>query len=116
MKDTAVQNGQNAGLASNYPRTNQTSLAERVPPKGVPALYRSLFEHVFADNPSRARAIKAKCLDCSCFQREEIVRCTVKSCPLWLVRPYIDRPKQAGKGNANALLKWKNSKKKVQTT
>ena len=32
--------------------------------------------------------IKAKCLDCSCYQREEITKCTAKTCPLYSVRPY----------------------------
>jgi len=37
---------------------------------------------------SKTACIKAKCLDCSCWQRIEITNCTVLTCPLWLVRPY----------------------------
>jgi len=37
---------------------------------------------------SRAAALKAKCLDCTGWQRKEITLCKVESCPLWLFRPY----------------------------
>ena len=37
---------------------------------------------------SKAAALKAKCLDCSCWQRVEITNCTVTTCPLWPYRPY----------------------------
>jgi hypothetical protein len=39
-------------------------------------------------SPSKVNAIKAKCLECSNFQRIEIRDCTVHQCPLWLYRPY----------------------------
>ena len=32
------------------------------------------------------KAIKAKCLDCCCGQREEVKLCPVKDCPLWQFR------------------------------
>lgn len=40
------------------------------------------------------KAIRAKCLDCSCQQPREVRLCTVKKCPLW---PYRmgKRPKEA---------------------
>lgn len=37
---------------------------------------------------SKANAVKAKCLDCTCDQREEIRDCRAFTCPLWKVRPY----------------------------
>jgi len=37
---------------------------------------------------SKASGIKAKCLDCSCFQKEEITNCEVFTCPLYEYRPY----------------------------
>jgi len=33
------------------------------------------------------RAIKAKCLDCCAYDRVEVYNCTVKTCPLWHLRP-----------------------------
>ncbi len=41
---------------------------------------------------SKAAGIKAKCLDCSCWQRIEITNCTALACPLWPYRPYQERP------------------------
>lgn len=43
--------------------------------------------------PSRAKAIAAKCRDCIYDElergtwREQVTGCTVRSCPLWEVRP-----------------------------
>lgn len=37
---------------------------------------------------SKAAALKAKCLDCSCWLRAEIRNCTVLACPLHPYRPY----------------------------
>ncbi len=37
---------------------------------------------------SKAAGIKAKCLDCTCWQRSEITNCTISACPLWPYRPY----------------------------
>lgn len=37
---------------------------------------------------SKAAGIKAKCLDCSCWQRLEIANCLVLACPLYPYRPY----------------------------
>ena len=34
--------------------------------------------------------IKAKCLDCSGYERQEVKNCTVTSCPIWRFRPYKD--------------------------
>ena len=32
------------------------------------------------------KAIRAKCLECSCGQMSEVGNCTVKTCPLWEYR------------------------------
>ena len=31
-------------------------------------------------------AVKAKCKDCSNFITEEVIKCTVRECPLWFYR------------------------------
>lgn len=51
-------------------------------PQSTQGLYSKAF------NGSKANAIKAKCLDCTCDTREEIRECPVYTCPLWPVRPY----------------------------
>lgn len=35
---------------------------------------------------TRAKAIRAKCLDCCCDIRAEVKACTIKKCPLWIYR------------------------------
>lgn len=35
---------------------------------------------------TRAKAIKAKCLDCSGGDRSNLKYCPIKSCPLWIYR------------------------------
>jgi hypothetical protein len=40
-------------------------------------------------NPKSLRAaINAMCFDCTCGNRAEVGRCTVKNCPLYQVRPW----------------------------
>jgi len=47
-----------------------------------------LFRRVYAEKVSPRQAIKAKCLDCTCWQRAEITNCTVETCPLHDFRPF----------------------------
>lgn len=35
---------------------------------------------------TRSQAIRAKCLDCCCGQRNEVKQCPAKNCPLWPYR------------------------------
>lgn len=35
---------------------------------------------------SAQKAIKAKCLDCCCYQKDEVRQCTSNACPLWPFR------------------------------
>ena len=37
-------------------------------------------------NITPIKAIKAKCLDCCCGQREDVEMCPVKACSLWAFR------------------------------
>jgi hypothetical protein len=54
----------------------------------APAKYRQLLSKVAEGTTSPRQAIKAKCLDCSHFQRAEVRDCTVCACPLHRFRPY----------------------------
>ena len=58
----------------------------------VPLMYYSTMESALTGKPSRARAIKAMCLSCSAFVREEITECRVILCPLHHYRPYQPKP------------------------
>lgn len=35
---------------------------------------------------NRAKAIRQKCLDCCCWQQNEVKQCERKACPLWRYR------------------------------
>jgi hypothetical protein len=54
----------------------------------VPVMYYTTMESALTGKPSRAKAIKAMCLSCSAFVREEITNCRVILCPLYAYRPY----------------------------
>ena len=55
--------------------------------KHTPKLH-PLFFRVYAGQSGLTEAVKAKCLDCSCWQIAEITDCRVLTCPLWAHRPY----------------------------
>lgn len=42
---------------------------------------------------TRAKAIKANCLDCVGGSTIDVKRCTTAYCPFWIFRPYQDRDK-----------------------
>ena len=44
---------------------------------------------------SYMKVIKAKCLTCCCFEREEVRNCTVQICALCNLRPYQDKHKDS---------------------
>jgi hypothetical protein len=54
----------------------------------TPVLYRPALERAFIGKASPRGAIKAMCLSCACFVREEITHCQVTLCPLHAYRPY----------------------------
>lgn len=35
---------------------------------------------------TRSQAIRAKCIDCCCGQKNEVRNCTATNCPLWTYR------------------------------
>ena len=50
--------------------------------RGVPDSCKRLYVYALTTKLSTKQAIKAKCMDCSGFQKEEITECSVKTCPL----------------------------------
>ncbi len=53
----------------------------------IPKAYRPNYLKAMAGK-SKAAALKAKCLDCTNWQRDEIAGCPVRTCSLWPYRPY----------------------------
>ena len=67
--------------------------------KEVPGTMKNIF--LMAFKRSKASAVKAKCLECSSFQRTEVALCNIVVCPLWEVRPFrkdLVKEKRSGKG------------------
>jgi hypothetical protein len=56
--------------------------------KDIPKIYRKIYEKAVI-NGSKPAAIKAFCLECVCWQKNEIINCTSLDCPLYAVRPFI---------------------------
>lgn len=52
------------------------------------------------------RAIRAKCLDCTCYQPSEVRKCTMEDCPLHPFR-FGKNPNREGIGRKNAFSKQK---------
>lgn len=49
--------------------------------------YRQIFQRAYT-TPSKSAAIKAFCLRCAGYLKNEVRDCTAKGCPLWTHRPY----------------------------
>ena len=56
----------------------------------IPKVYQQNYETAMSGR-SKAAGIKAKCLDCTNWQRVEISDCLVETCPLFPYRPYRSR-------------------------
>lgn len=54
----------------------------------VPERYQPIMYKCYEGNKSNARAVKAKCLECSGFKTKEVKLCQVDTCPLWKIRPF----------------------------
>ena len=54
--------------------------------------YRKNYRKAVSGKSLRA-AVNAKCLDCMCWQANEVKLCPSMDCPLWSYRPYENRKK-----------------------
>lgn len=66
-------------------RTREEQIAERR--AQMPRSYRATYDKAVKGKSLRA-AINSFCLECVCWQIEEIRNCTDLACPLYAVRPY----------------------------
>jgi len=60
----------------------------------VPVSAEGIVRRAFEASASPRQAIKAKCLTCCNYDRNEIEHCTVHICPLWGYRPYVTKLSQ----------------------
>lgn len=81
---------------SVLPNRNSEEQAEFLA-SSVPASARKLVARAFTGSLSPRQAIKAKCLDCSGYQRAEVTHCTVILCPLHRYRPYQETHRKGSK-------------------
>lgn len=56
----------------------------------IPSSMQGIITRAFTKKGFKDR-VKAKCLDCCCFQREEVKECKSVTCPLHQIRPYQDK-------------------------
>lgn len=80
-KDTKPKKLSNKAKKIQAQSAEVAILKSYIPKRFHPKLKKAL-------NGSGRAAMVLKCLDCSDWQTQEVARCTVKVCPLWLQRPY----------------------------
>jgi hypothetical protein len=68
---------------------NQSKRSERIAQcrAQIPKIHRANYDEAVSGK-SRKAAIKAFCLECVCWQKEEVRLCTALACPLYSYRPY----------------------------
>jgi hypothetical protein len=55
--------------------------------EGIPRMYQGIYNRAMSGK-SRKAAMHAFCLECVCWERNEVALCTDKDCPLFPYRPY----------------------------
>jgi len=53
----------------------------------IPKKYRKIYKKAVEDN-SKTAAIQSFCLECVCWQKNEVINCSCPTCPLFDVRPF----------------------------
>jgi hypothetical protein len=54
----------------------------------APESAKNLLAGAFSGSVSPRKAIKAMCLVCLGYDRQEVKNCTARACPLWAYRPF----------------------------
>jgi len=68
----------------------------------IPKKYRKIYKKAVEAN-NKTEAIKALCLECVCWQKNEIINCSCLACPLYGLRPYKKETERRPKKNAAAI-------------
>ena len=74
--------------ADKKQRERERTFSDQERLEQVPSSMRKTFMDAYEGKAGLRAAIKAKCQDCSSWQREEIANCEARGCPLWNYRPY----------------------------
>ena len=59
--------------------------------QSIPKIYHTLYDKALSGK-SYAAVVKARCLDCCCWERTEVSLCPAVECPSWAMRPYQKAP------------------------
>lgn len=86
--------------AAKSPTTGLTEKQEAYLER-VPSSARGILQKTFEGSASPRAAIKANCLTCASFDREEIRSCRVLLCPLWRYRPFQESSGPATPGGSS---------------
>ncbi len=78
------QAAQDSALAA-VPDAQRDAVAVKLP--NIPATMKLGYLRACAGG-SRAAAIKANCLECVCWVRDEVAKCPMTACPFWGYRPF----------------------------
>ena len=87
-------------------RDRQEQIAERR--NQMPRSYRACYDKAVSGKSLRA-SINSFCLECVCWQIEEIRKCTDLACPLFAVRPYQISQNSRHKRSGRPELKKSNN-------
>lgn len=85
MKTNATQERVDNRPVSHPERAARLRMVRKTLPSAVNAFTQAY------EGKSRVAAIKAFCLECIGFNRDEIRKCSAPWCPLWAMRPYQKR-------------------------
>ncbi len=73
------------GKRPNYSEEEEEAITKKL--KWVPKAAVNTFKRAYS-GASKAAAVKAMCLECIGFIREEVRSCSAPTCPLWPYRPF----------------------------
>lgn len=93
---TALMSKEDCIIAGKRSLSSQNRIAKRR--SDIPKVYRGIYDKALTGKSLRA-AVNAFCLECVCWQREEVRLCPSTPCPLWLYRPYREDTVKTDKAN-----------------
>ena len=95
FKNRILNSEEKARIIENLKEANalrsrelENPIYSKPPFLGVPNNYVLKYKSALDGKVTVHQALKIKCLECCCWNREEITNCTAKTCPLWHYRPF----------------------------
>jgi len=95
---------------ASKPRLPQDPLLRKLA-DGVPSTYQTLYIKSVTGHLGMRQRLRAKCLECSSWQRVEVASCPVRGCPLWKDRPYQEEDETPSQNDSHGPGTLENIKK-----